>query len=463
MLIDSKLCIIGGGGVRTPFVTKTVASLAATAGIKELVLFDVDPFNLVKIGSIAKEIAKRIDPELQVTLESDAISALTNCDYIITTVRAGGDGARRRDEEIVSKYGLLAQETTGACGFAMAMRSIPVLIKYCEIARKFAKPSHLIFNFTNPAGLVTQALTQAGYPAIGICDTPAELMRQLAELLGVEESQFTFNSFGLNHFSWFNQFKVNGEDVSEQVLNHPDLFTKTEMRLFDKEILASTDNHLLNEYLYFYLYTERAIRLSNESTKTRGELILQVNKDMKQQLAEIDIESDFDNALKIFFDNYNIRENSYLTTESGVARVRQYQTPTTDEFITMPDQGGYAGVALRLIYALTASESTQMVLSVPNNGTIPQLSDDDVIEVTCTISDGRVVPNRQNDIPEHILELILTIKEYERLAVQAITNSTTELAITALASNPLVADRAIAADLISDFVAEYESYGGNWR
>lgn len=460
---DAKLCLIGGGGVRTPFVAKTIATLASSTGIKELTLFDIDEFKLAKIGSIAKEIAKRIDPNLKVSLEVDPETALANSDYIITTVRAGGDRARRQDEQIVSKYGLLAQETTGACGFAMAMRSIPVILEYCEIARKVAKPNHLIFNFTNPAGLVTQALTQAGYQAIGICDTPAELMRQLADLLEVQESQFSFNSFGLNHLSWFNQFKVDGVDVSELVINHPDLFTKTEMRLFEQDILLSTDNHLLNEYLYFYLYTKRAIRLSNESNKTRGELILQVNQSMNAQLTEVDVDSDFDKALKIFFDNYNVRENSYLTTESGIARVKQYRTPSTEEFITMPDQGGYAGVALRLIHALSASHPTQMVLSVPNNGAIPQLAADDVIEVSCTISNGKITPNQQLGIPDHILDLILAIKEYERLAIEAISKSSTELAIKALETNPLVADRKIATHVVADFVAAYGGYGGPWR
>ncbi len=251
---ERKLCIIGGGGVRTPFVAKTIATYAATTGIAQLVLFDIDSAKLATYGQIAAEVATRIEPNLKVTLTDNAREALNNCDYIITTVRAGGDSARREDEQIAAKYGLLAQETTGACGFAMAMRSIPILINYCEIADEVARPGYLIFNFTNPAGLVTQALTDLGFPSVGICDSPMELIRQLADMLEVPEREFTCNSFGLNHLSWFNHFKVKGTDVSTQVLNHPRLFEKTEMRLFEKDIMDKFPGYLLNEYLYFYYY-----------------------------------------------------------------------------------------------------------------------------------------------------------------------------------------------------------------
>ncbi len=461
---DARLCLIGGGGVRTPFVTKTIATQAQTAGIKQLVLFDTDSFRLEKFGKLSVEIARRIDPELEVTLESNLEIAIENCDYIITAVRAGGDAARREDEKIVGKYGLLTQETTGACGFAMAMRSIPVIGEYCELAKRIAKPNHLIFNFTNPAGLVTQALVDQGYPVYGICDSPYELIRQLREMLEVSEvDEFSCNSFGLNHLTWFNQFKINGTDVTERVINHPDLFTKTEMRIFDHDILSVSDNYLLNEYLYFYLYPQKAIRLASQSEQTRGELIEKVNKNMNQELASLDIVSDFDSALKVFFDNYNVRENSYLKNESGVDRVKTYTTPSVSEFIEQDDAGGYAGVAMRLILALTSQESSEMVLSVKNAGAIPWLTDGDVVEVMCDVSTLGIVPRKQNQMPKHVKNLIETIKEYERLAVAAITNGDRDLATKALTINPLVANYDLAKNIVSDFISAYGQYGKEWK
>lgn len=460
---SAKLCVIGGGGVRTPFVAKTIATHAAKSGISHMVLLDNDDQKLSQFGTLSQEIVKRIDPELEVTLHTNPAIALADCDYIITTVRAGGDSSRRNDELLVKKFGLLAQETTGACGFAMAMRSIPTITQYCEIAKKVAKPGHLIFNFTNPAGLVTHALTAAGYPVIGICDSPTELIRQLAELLRVPVNAFSCNSFGLNHLSWFNDFKVNNADVTQEILAHPDLFSKTEMRVFDKDILSFSDNYLLNEYLYFYFYNKKAIRLSEGSDHTRAELIENVNKKMISELSQIDIEADFDTAIKIFFDNYNVRENSYLANESGAQRVKIYETPTATKFIEQPDNAGYAGVALNLITALVSNNPIEMVLSVPNNGAIPELEDDDVIEVMCTIDQGQIKPRLQGDIPTPILNLIQTVKEYERVAIQAIRERNIDLAIRALTINPLVANHDIAKQLVTDFVSAYGEYGGDWK
>lgn len=461
---EAKLCVIGGGGVRTPFVAKTIATHAKAAGIKELVLFDTDLFKLEKFGKLSAEIARRIDSSLEVTLTSNPEIALVDCDYIITTVRAGGDAARREDEKIVGKYGLLTQETTGACGFAMAMRSIPVISQYCELAKQIAKPNHLVFNFTNPAGMVTQALIDQGYPVYGICDSPYELIRQLRELLGVAgKDEFSCNSFGLNHLSWFNQFQINGIDVTDKVINHPDLFTKTEMRIFDHDILSFSDNFLLNEYLYFYLYSQKAMRLTLQSGQTRGELIEDVNRKMNTELKSVDVSDDFDLALKVFFDNYNIRENSYLKNESGINRVKSYTTPTVSEFIEQEDAGGYAGVAMRLILALTSQNSSQMVLSVKNQGAIPWLADGDVVEVMCDVNSEGIFPQKQINIPKPIQNMIETMKEYERLAVAAILDGNKDLAVKALTINPLVANHDLAKNIVSDFVSTYGKYGKEWK
>ncbi len=455
--------MIGGGGVRSPSVAKTIATQAASSGIKHLVLLDNDTFKLQKYGQLSKEIAKRIDPDLEVSLETDPTTALTDCDYIISSVRAGGDTSRCLDEQIVEKYELLTQETTGACGFAMAMRSIPVIAKYCEIAQRVAKPNHLIFNFTNPAGLVTQALNSLGYPVYGICDSPTELIKQIIDMLDVKEEEFSCNSFGLNHLTWFDNFKVNGIDVTSQVVGHEDLFTKTEMRIFDKDILNFSENYLLNEYLYFYFYSKKAIRLGKTSRLTRAELIESINIKMNTELSNIDISNDFDQAIKIYFDNYNVRENNYLKNESGVDRVKVYTTPTASEFIEREDKGGYSGVALKFISALASKDEIEMVLSVPNNGAIPELNDEDVIEVMCEIKDGKVLPRKQENIPKSILNLIQTVKEYERIAVQAILESNIDLAVKALTVNPLVANHDIAKKIVAEFVDAYGDYGGDWK
>ena len=386
--------------MRTPFVAKTIATQAREAGITDVVLLDNDPSKLAKYGQLAKEIAFRINPDLNVSMTQDPESALLDCDYIITTVRVGGDASRLLDEQIVEEYDLLTQETTGACGFAMAMRSIPVLIEYCEVAKRVAKPDHLIFNFTNPAGLVTQALNSLGYPVFGICDSPTELIKQITAMLTVKESSFSCNSFGLNHLTWFDDFRVEGKDV---------------------------------------------------------------NVKMNIELEQVDVKNEFDRAIQVYFDNYNVRENNYLKSESGVDRVKKYETPTAAEFISRADEGGYAGVALNLIAAMNGARKVEMVLSVPNNGAIQELNNDDVVEIMCAIDRGIVTPRKQKAIPTPILNLILTVKEYERLAVKAILNRDRDTAIKALTVNPLVANHDIAKELVAKFVAAYGDFGGTWK
>lgn len=458
-----KLCVLGGGGVRSIFVARTIARAAAELNLESVVFFDVDAAKLKSYGGLAKEVANRISPDLKFTLETDAKKAIENSDYIITTVRVGGDASRVKDEEIISSLGLLAQETTGAGGFSMAMRSIPVISAYCQLAKEIAAPGHIILNFTNPAGLVTQALVDQGFPAFGICDSPLELIGQLSEMLNVSRDRFSCNSFGLNHLTWFNEFEVDGKSVSKDLLSDPELFTSTEMRIFDPKILDISEGHLLNEYLYFYHYNKKAIAMFESSTPSRGDLIATVNKAMNAELSGVNVESDFDTALEIFFRNYNVRENNYMKNESGKARPKVREVPSVDEFINGSDEGGYAGVAVNFIKAFESSAPAEMVLSTRNNGAIPGLEANDVVEVMCTVSNEVVKPRPQKNIPKTIFNLIATMKEYERLSVQAILSKDKNLAVKALMTNPLVANFDLASKLVTEFVTRNSQDSGEWK
>lgn len=458
-----KLCVLGGGGVRSPFLAKSIACNSKLANITEVVFMDIDSYKLEKYGELARQISLRINPELNIQLETDAYKALDKADYVITTLRVGGDQARVNDEKIVSKYGIIAQETTGACGFAMAMRSIPRLIEYCKIIKEVSNPDCMIFNFTNPSGIVTQALNDLGYKVFGICDAPSEFIKQISQMLNVGERKFTSNCFGLNHYSWFNHFEIDNVDVTKQVLDSSELFEKTEMRLFEKDILNMTDGFLLNEYFYFYFYNKKAIELTLKSDQTRAQLIEMVNLQMNEALKNIDVKSNFETAFQLFFDHYYIRENNYMKTESGKNRVQHYSTPTVSEFIQTADDGGYAGVALRCVKALATNEPIEMILSVPNRGAISELFDDDIVEISCIIDSSGVHPKKQTDIPIVISNMICSMKEYERIAVKAIVNKDRNLAVKALLVNPLVANYDIAKNIIDEFIEQYEGELGTWK
>ena len=158
-----KITVIGGGGVRSMFLAKSLAQSSEELGFTEIVFMDNDEKKLQIFGTMAKQVSKRIKPELKFRMTTDAVDAVKDADYIITTIRVGGDEMRISDERIALDKGVLGQETTGAAGFSFAMRSVPALAQYCELVKQYASPGVKIFNFTNPAGVVSQTLRDMGY------------------------------------------------------------------------------------------------------------------------------------------------------------------------------------------------------------------------------------------------------------------------------------------------------------
>jgi 6-phospho-beta-glucosidase len=255
-----KLAVLGGGGVRSPFLAKSIIYGAERIGLKNVVFMDNNEEKLNSFGLLAKNIANRMNPNIDFKLTSDAKEAVKGADFIITTLRVGEDAGRVIDERVALDLGVLGQETTGAGGFSMALRSIPALRDYCELIKKYSKKDALIFNFTNPSGLVTQALRTEGYDNVyGICDAPSGFKIQLEQMYNVKSEDLSFTCFGLNHLSWFKDIKLHGKDISVEIANDDKLYKNTEMHIFDKDLVALSNNYLLNEYLYFYYYREKAV------------------------------------------------------------------------------------------------------------------------------------------------------------------------------------------------------------
>lgn len=457
-----KLAVLGGGGVRSPFLAKSIALGAADTGITEVVFMDIDEEKLFIYGKIAKKISELINPKLSFFLTTNAAEALTDADFIITTIRADGDAGRVFDERTAINLGVIGQETTGAGGFAMALRSIRTLIDYCVLAEKVAKKDAPIFNFTNPSGLVTQALRTMGYSNVyGVCDAPSGFLRQLKDMLS--EKNLTCNCFGLNHLSWFTDFKIGERDVLDEILSHNDLYKSTEMRLFSKSIVDMCESFLPNEYLYFYYYRSKVLESLKVCDKTRGETILEINQSMLQKLRKIDIDENFDEAFEIFMTHYAMRENSYFSIESGEQRHEKFNVPTAAEYIKQPENGSYAAVALEFIKAQNTGKAVEMVLSVPNGGALDFLKDEDVCEITCTVDKDGVHPHKIPYVPQMLKNLILTVKQYENLTVEAIINKDKQKAVQALMLHPLVCSYPVALELVDAYTKQYKDYIGEWR
>lgn len=457
-----KLTVLGGGGVRSPLLAKSIVNRAEALGVTDIVFMDNDEEKLRIYGGLAKRIAALIDGNIRFELTTDAIYAVSDADFIITTLRVGQDKGRTLDERIALNHGVLGQETTGAGGFAMAMRSIAALREYCLLIQKHAKQDVLIFNFTNPSGLVTQALRDEGFHNVyGICDGPSEFIKELEDLLGVKHGEVSTQCFGLNHLSWFRSVKVNRNEVLEKLINNPLLYQKTEMRFFDPDLVCSM-GMLLNGYLYYYYHREQAINNIKGSGQTRGETILEINDDMYQELKDIDMEHDFEKAMDIYLGYYDKREKSYMAIESGAER-ETIKKHSLDLGQKGDDDGGYAGVALNFIEAYITGKPREMVLSVPNNGAIEGLQDDDVVEITCHIDQNGATPIQIGKVPELQMNLIRQVKLFERLAVEAIQRQSIQKAIDALMVHPLVNSYSLAKALVHEYLDAHRDYVGEWK
>lgn len=454
-----KITVIGGGGVRSMFLSKSIANRAKELNITELVFMDSDSEKLNIYGKMAREVAKRLSPDMKFSLTGDPIDAIRDADYVITTIRAGGDKMRCRDERIALDMGYLGQETTGAAGFSFAMRSIPALAQYCEYVRKYANPNCKVFNFTNPAGVVSQTLRDMGYDfTFGICDAPSGMLRSFEEFLELPLGESEAFCYGLNHLSFFNEIISNGENVVPKLLESDEAYKKTDLRYFKKEDLLKKQ-FIPNEYLYYFYEPEKSVRNILNAPMTRGEQIEQINREMTEALKNIDIEKDFEAVLEIFEHYYGMRENSYMASETGEKRDKKYKFD-----IFAADDGGYAGVALGIIDALVHKTEQTVIACVPNkNRALDFLRETDTVEISCKIIDGEAVPLSPKIVSEENKELISAVKEYERLASRAIRLHDRKAAVDALTAHPLVNNREAAEHLTEKYSELNKNYFGEWE
>lgn len=455
-----KLVVIGGGGVRSMFLAKSIAQRAEKLNITQLFFMDDDEIKLGIFGKMAKRVAEMICPKIEFVLTTDKIAAVKDADYVITTIRVGGDVMRCRDERAVLDLGLLGQETTGASGFSFAMRSIPVLLDYCKIIKEYAKPNVKVFNFTNPAGLVSQALSDMGIDfCFGICDAPSGMLNSFAELLGVDSSRVYGDIYGLNHLSFFNKVTIDGKNVIDEIINNDDAYVDTDLRYFSKEMLLKR-RFIPNEYLYYFFSREQAVNNIINADKTRGEQIEEINRLMLDELSSVDIDNNFEEALHIFEKYYGMRENSYMASETGITRNKKWAFDPFSE-----DSGGYAGVALRYIDIISNCEKGEMIFCTKNKGAIPTLEDNDIVEITCDVTHDGIFPHKFNesDIDSYAMELIRRVKLYERNAANAILNRDRNMAVEALALHPLVESYSLACLLVDRFIDINKYYCSDWK
>ncbi|HWR65679.1 MAG TPA: hypothetical protein VN364_06135 [Bellilinea sp.] len=457
-----KLALIGGGGVRSPLFVMSLVNWQERIGVDELCLMDIDARKLELFGALCRQIVQRAGEPFKVTTTQDARTALTGAHHVVTTIRVGQDVGRARDERIALDHGVLGQETTGPGGFAMAMRSIPALLEYARLLQEVS-PGAWMYNFTNPSGMVTQALRDAGFAnTIGICDGANCGQAAIAAWAGVEAAQVQAEVFGLNHLSWCRRTLIAGRDVLPEALAD-DRFLRESQPVFDPALVRQIGMHC-NEYLYYYYYAEQALQAMRQQKASRGEEIVELNRRLLEQLEAVDIDRNPEQALRIFFGYEKRRNASYMHYAHGTAAFEAGDSSQVfDADIPAQAGEGYAGVALAVIEALEHGSPLQIALNVPNQGAIQGMQPDDVVEVSCVVDGNGIHVMDIGGVPDAPLQLMQTIKRYERLSIDAILSSSRTKAVEALMVHPLVGSYPLAKVLVDDYLIAHQALVGEWR
>ncbi len=442
-----KITLIGGGGVRTPLLIHGLAEAASTLGIHELALYDIEAERVELMAELGREVVRQQQADFIITTHDQLEDAVAGASFILHSIRVGGIAARARDERLAIEHGIAGQETTGLAGFAKALRTIPVVLEQARIIEQHA-PDAWFISFTNPAGLMAQAIQQhTNLRSIGICDTPSEMFYRLAESLHEPLADVRCDYFGLNHLGWIKRVLVRGQDVTERVLNddavlralyHADLFDPAMIRALGL---------IPSEYLFFYYGQQRALANQRAAGASRGEEIVKLNADLFASLLH-ELKADRPAEARRIYRNYlQRRSGSYMKLEAeGGSALREGVEQEEDPFDAPT---GYHRIALDVMLALTNAQPARLVLNVRNNGAMADLADDDVVEVPCLIDQHGPQSLAVGALPSQVRGLVQAVKEYERLTIRAAVEKSERLAKQALLAYPLVGEWELASQLMA--------------
>lgn len=434
-----KLVIVGGGGFRIPGVYEAVAADDAPIRIDELVLHDISAERLGTIRAVVDALAERHPRGPRVTATTDLVEALTGADFVFSAVRIGGAAGRVVDERVALDLGVLGQETIGPGGLAYALRTVPYMTDLARAIRDVA-PDAWVINFTNPAGIVTEAMRAVlGERVVGICDTPIGLIRRAVHAVGARPgAAVSFDYVGLNHLGWLRSLEIDGKDALPGLLASDAALERIEeARLLGFDWVRSLAA-LPNEYLYYYYYAREAQRRIREAPETRGEFL------ERQQSAFFEVPGP--DPLRSWLRARHEREASYMAESRDDDEERHAEDV---------DGGGYQKVALDLMAALASDREATMILNVRNGGLVPQLPEDAVVEVGCRVDADGVLPLPISPVSTEMLGLMAPVKAAERLVIAAAIESSRELAWRAFAAHPLVDSVAVARSLVDGYAAEF--------
>jgi 6-phospho-beta-glucosidase len=454
-----KLAILGGGGVRMPAFVRAVLA-TRPAAFDQICLFEPDPVRRETTARLAVQVAGLLGHDGVVSVTADAEAAFTGADYVFSAIRVGGDRGRVIDEQVALRRGIVGQETTGAGGCAMALRTIPVVLAYCELLAKCA-PGAVLINFTNPAGLITQAINAQGkVAAIGVCDTPSGAIGSLSAFLGAGTAAVAAGYAGLNHLGWVSSLLVDGQERLPELLARFD-----ELQRFDQH-LAAFDPDLVRrvgaiptEYVYYYYDARRYLDGVARAGASRGQDVQRLNSELLTAIGRAFADGDTRAAWSAYTQLLGIRHDTYMRTDtdgdSGQAAARAARLAGGAVPVDADDVGGYEGLALRVIDGLSGRGASDVILNVRNDDQLGFLRPDDVVEVPARVDSCGLTKLPAGDLPRSAMALVLAVKEYERGIAAAAMSGDASLAAVALAQHPLVPGITAARDLITEYIEQH--------
>ncbi|CAM5431870.1 6-phospho-beta-glucosidase OS=Streptomyces alboniger OX=132473 GN=CP975_30780 PE=3 SV=1 [Streptomyces alboniger] len=434
-----QLTILGGGGFRVPLVYGALLGDRAEGRVTEVVLHDLDAARLDAIARVLAEQAADVPDAPAVTATTDLDEALRGADFVFSAIRVGGLEGRAADERVALAEGVLGQETVGAGGIAYGLRTVPVAV---DIARRVARlaPDAWVINFTNPAGLVTEAMARhLGDRVIGICDSPVGLGRRVAQVLGGNPDEAFIDYVGLNHLGWLRGLHIAGRDELPRLFADPALLDSFEQgRLFGADWLQ-TLGMLPNEYLHYYYFNRDTVRAYQQAERTRGAFL-----HGQQALFYAEMRRPGAPALKAWNDTLAEREAAYMAENREAAGVGE----RAEEDL---ESGGYEKVALALMRAVARDERATLILNVRNGTTLAALDADAVIEVPCSVDANGAHPMAVAPLPGHATGLVCSVKAVEREVLAAADSGSRATAVKAFALHPLVDSVTVARRLVEGY------------
>jgi 6-phospho-beta-glucosidase len=399
-----KLAVVGGGSTYTPELIDGFARLRDTLPIEELVLVDPAADRLDLVGGLARRIFAKQGHPGRIVTTADLESGVEGADAVLLQLRVGGQAARNQDETWPLECGCIGQETTGAGGLAKALRTVPVMLDVVKQVRA-ANPTAWVVDFTNPVGIVTRALLQAGHErVVGLCSAAAVFQRHFAGILGVEPDRIALDHVGLNHLTWERRVLLDGEDVLPRLLDEEAdrVAPATGLPAQLVRRLGTVPSY----YLHYY-YAHDEVVATQQEQGVRAQEVMEIERELLAQYAD-----------------ERVTGKPELLSRRGGA--------------------SYSEAALDLMASLHAGDGRTHILNVRNGRTLPFLPEDSVIEVPATVTREEVVPLAAEPVEPLLAGLIAHVTGYERLALEAAVHGGRDRVFRALLAHPLIGQHAVA-------------------